>query len=373
MRFSDPRRCLLLQALPGLSSQQLCQLLQYCGGVDALWDSDPARWPPLALPPGLAGRFCRMRDSGRAADPRVDVDAQLMALEAAAARVLCVVDEAYPPLLRTIHDPPPVLYLRGDGDLLLRPQLAVVGARRASSAGLRAARDIAAALAGAGLVVTSGLALGIDGAAHRGALDAGGGSVAVMATGIEQIYPRRHAALARDLLAGGCLVTEFPPGCGPLREHFPRRNRVISGLALGVLVVEAALPSGSLITAGTALEQGREVFTLPWSIYHPAGRGCLQLLRDGAALVQGVEDLLQELQAMVGLQRALSLPAPAPVEQPRVECVDERLLRLIGDGCVAVDELARHSELPLARVVAALSALELAGRVRRQVGGYSRR
>lgn len=363
------RRCLLLQALPGLTARTLVGLLHHCGGVDGLWASEPAQWSLEGLPPGLVADFQRLRDRERSPDPRLDVDRQLAALESLGARALCVTDEAYPPLLRTIHDPPPLLYLRGDGDLLLRPQLAVVGARRASSPGLRAARELAAAAAEAGLVITSGLALGIDGAAHRGALDAGGGSVAVMATGVEQVYPYRHRALAQELLQSGCLLSEFPPGSEPRREHFPRRNRVISGLSLGVLVVEAALPSGSLITAGTALQQGREVFALPWSIHHPGGMGCLQLLRDGAALVRGVEDLLDELAPLVGLQRELSLPATVPATEAAQE---NSLLQLIGDGGVAVDELAQHSGWPVARVLAELSALELAGRIRRRGGTYSR-
>src|SRR6056297_3600998 len=211
-------------------------------------------------------------------------------------------DVAYPPLLSEIHDPPEELYVRGRAEALLQPQVAVVGSRRASSAALRLASQLAGGLSTAGLAVCSGLALGVDGAAHRGALDAGGVSVGVMATGIETIYPRRHAALAAQLLQSGCLLSEFPPGTPPLRENFPRRNRIISGLSLGVLVIEAAPGSGSLITARSALEQGREVFALPWSNLHPGGRGCLQLLRDGAKMVQGVDDVLEELGALYAVQ-----------------------------------------------------------------------
>ena len=197
------------------------------------------------------------------------------AAQAAGAIALAIDDERYPPLLRVIHDPPPLLYVRGDPAVLQEPHLAVVGSRRASPAGLRVAQILTGQVARAGLHICSGLALGIDGAAHRGALEAGGKSVAVMATGIDTIYPHRHLALAAQLEQAGCLVTEFPPGTPPLRQNFPKRNRIISGLSLGVLVVEAALPSGSLITAGAALEQGREVFALPWSMLHDGGRGCL--------------------------------------------------------------------------------------------------
>jgi DNA processing protein len=365
------RRCLSLQSLPGLPGRALCDLLRHCGGVDALWHSEPAQWPALGLAPSVIAAFHRLRE-GRGGDPRVDIEAQLALLQEAAVQVLCIADADYPPLLGIIADPPPVLYLRGQADVLWRPQLAVVGSRRASGPGLRAAHDLSAAAAAAGLVITSGLAQGIDGAAHRGALAGGGASVGVMATGIEQVYPRRHRDLAGALLEAGCLVTELPPGCGPRREHFPRRNRVISGLSLGVLVVEAALPSGSLITAGTALAQHREVFALPWSIHHPGGRGCLQLLRDGAALVQDVGDLFAELESLAGLQRALSLPDGPPSPAPARDPGRDRLLALIGDGSVTVDELAHHSQWPLAQVAASLSQLEWEGLVQRVPGGYTR-
>jgi len=289
---------------------------------------------------------------------------------AVASQVIPLGDDRYPPLLREIHDPPERLYVRGDPALLQRPQLAVVGSRRASPAAIRATETLCSLAVGAGLGICSGLALGIDGAAHRGALAAGGTSIAVMATGIERIYPARHRALAVELEQRGCLVTEFPPGTPPRRGNFPRRNRVISGLSLGVLVVEAALPSGSLITAGTALEQGREVFALPWSILHPGGAGCLRLIRDGAKMVQTVEDILEELGPLYQLQRelagnsGLSLQAPPEKEDP--------VLALLGFETVTVDELVAVSGLPIARVMSALSELELGGRVARCAGGYVR-
>ena len=224
---------------------------------------------------------------------------------AGGASTVAIDDEHYPPLLREIHDPPAQLYVLGDPALLLTPQLAVVGSRGATSAGLRLARDLSGQLSAAGLLVGSGLALGIDTAAHEGALQSGGRTVAVMATGIDQVYPHRNRALARRIAAAGCLVSEFPPGTPPRRHHFPKRNRIISGMALGVVVVEAALPSGSLITAGAALEQGRDVFALPWSPLHEGGLGCLQLLRDGAKMVRAVDDILEEL-GVCGVPRGVS-------------------------------------------------------------------
>jgi DNA processing protein len=289
--------------------------------------------------------------------------------QAVGASVLGIAVEYYPPVRREIHDPPPLLYVRGDPALLCEAQLAVVGSRRASPAGLRVAQAISGELARAGLHICSGLALGIDGAAHRGALDAGGKTVAVMATGIDRVYPLRHKALATQLQQAGCMVTEFPPGMPPLRQNFPQRNRIISGLSLGVLVVEAALPSGSLITAGTAVEQGREVFALPWSMLHDGGRGCLHLIRDRAKMVQGVDDILEELGPLYALQCSYSgsgLPgkkAPPPASW---------LLALVGFEVVALDELVGRSARPAAQVLAELSVLEVAGEVTRTAGGYIR-
>lgn len=300
----------------------------------------------------------------RVADP--DVQAALSAVEA---QQITLKDPRYPALLKTISDPPPQLYVRGDATLLQKPLLAIVGSRRASAMGLKLAEEIAAAAVRTGLAVCSGLALGIDGAAHRGALAGGGNTVAVMATGITQIYPRRHERLGHEIAHAGCLVTEFDPGMPPLPQNFPRRNRIISGLSLGVLVVEAALPSGSLITANTAAAQGREVFALPWSVAHRGGAGCLHLLRDGAKMVQGMDDIVEELASLHNLQLSLldepGSPEPADTEQ-------SELLALIGYEPVGVDQLAALCDMAAQELVAQLSALELSGRISRCPGGYIR-
>ena len=288
-------------------------------------------------------------------------------LERVGAQVLSLRDERYPPLLREIHDPPPLLYARGNPDLLLQPQLAIVGARRATAAGMRLAARIAGSLSSEGMVVTSGLALGIDGAAHRGALDAGGPTIAVLGSGVETIYPRRNQALGEAIISDGCLVSEYPPGTPLHPGRFPRRNRIISGMSLGTLVVEAALPSGSLITAGTAMEQGREVFALPWSLAHKGGAGCLKLLREGAKMVTRVEDILEELGALGGLQLDLlrALHQEAQEREPG-------LLDLVGHEAIGVDELTASSGLATADVLAELSRLELQGSIQRCAGGYIR-
>ena len=369
MPMEETRVCLLLQAVAGIEDAALARLLLHCGSPAALAAGGPALWLEAGLSPVQAGELEQVLLHG---SRRFDTDAQLAALNGVGAGVLPVTDARYPPLLRAIHDPPPLLYVRGDVDLLSRPQLAIVGSRRASPAGLRAARALAGDAVAAGLDITSGLARGIDGAAHQGALDCGGGSIAVVATGIDRVYPAQHRRLANELVQAGCLVSEFPPGVPPLQSNFPRRNRIISGLSLGVLVVEAALPSGSLITARTALEQGREVFALPWSIYHAGGEGCLQLIRDGAKLVQAIGDVLEELGPMYALQQDL-LPSPRlGQEVGELSGRQQRVLELVGYERVSVDELGRVSALPVAVLLAELSFLEMLGAVSRAEGGYIR-
>ena len=291
------------------------------------------------------------------------------ALVALGVQTLSLNDERYPPLLRLIPDPPPLLYVRGDLSLLREPQIAMVGSRRASPAGLRVTDTLARELATLGLHVCSGLALGIDAAAHRGALAAGGHSVAVMATGIDRVYPARHRTLAGELSQRGCLVTEFPPGTAPLRYNFPRRNRIISGLSLGVVVVEAALPSGSLITASTATAQGREVFALPWSMLHRGGHGCLQLLRDGAKMVRELQDIVEELGPLYACQRDMFA---AVDEVSSAHAGQQTLLDLVGFEACSLDQLVVSADLPVEQVLDQLSRLEMAGLVQRCAGGYIR-
>ncbi len=367
------RLCLQLHSLPHLSDSALCALLLHYGSPEAVLASPTRDWPALGVSAAAraSARSWQQQGGHPAADE--DLEARLAALSDLAARVITICDDDYPALLRTIHDPPPLLYLRGDAGLLQRAQLAVVGSRRPSPAGLRAAKGLCTELAEAGLVITSGLALGIDSAAHRATLEAGGSTVAVMATGIDRIYPARHRGLAGEILEQGCLVTEFPPGSPPLRDHFPRRNRVVTGLCLGTLVVEAALPSGSLISAQSALEQGREVFALPWAVYHPGGRGCLHLLRDGANLVLGADDVLAALGPLFRCQRELRGDLAAVPSAPDGLAGDRRrVLERVGYEVVSVDQLAQYCGLPVAAVAAHCSALEVRGLLSRRQGGYIR-
>jgi len=281
-------------------------------------------------------------------------------------RLLALDDPAYPPLLREIAAPPLLLYVKGDPALLARPALAIVGSRNATVQGAGTARAFAAALSEAGFTIVSGLALGIDAAAHEGALGGAGATVAVMGTGADRIYPRRNDALARRIAAQGCLVSEYSLGIGPLAANFPRRNRIISGLACGVLVVEAAAASGSLITAHVANEQGRDVFAIPGSIHAPLAKGCHRLIKEGATLVESIDDLLEALQA-APLRSALAptLPDAAAELAP--------LLLALEAGPLHGDLLAGLTDTDPGFLAGQLLALEMAGHVERLPGGLFQR
>ncbi|MCP5142609.1 MAG: DNA-protecting protein DprA [Chromatiales bacterium] len=301
------------------------------------------------------------------------VDADLAWAAQARCRILTFDDADYPALLKEIPDPPPMLFVRGDVGALSMPQLAMVGSRKASRAGVQTAQEFSAALAGAGLTITSGLALGIDAAAHRGAVDAGGVTVAVMGTGPDSLYPPRNRSLAEAIVERGALVTEYPTGTPVLANNFPRRNRVISGLAVGTLVVEAALRSGSLITARLAMEQGREVFAIPGSIHNPMARGCNALIKQGAKLVETASDIADELGAMFGLlDEGLARPPDEPASG-ELDADYQRLLDAVGFEPISVDGIVELSQLTPDEVSSMLLLLELQGRVEALPGGrYSR-
>lgn len=282
--------------------------------------------------------------------------------------LLTCLDPQYPRLLREIARPPVLLFVAGDKELLARAQLAIVGSRNPTPAGLENARAFADTLTRAGLVVTSGLALGIDGAAHRGALDADGRSIAVLGTGLDRIYPARHEELASRLVRHGALVSEFPLGTAPKAENFPRRNRVISGLSLGTLVVEAAAQSGSLITARCAGEQGREVFAIPGSIHSPLARGCHALLREGAKLVESAQDIIEELASLA----ALTAPPLPEGEESALMCDDPQqtaLLTHIGHDPISIDTLVERSGLTAHSISSMLVEMELLGIIAACPGG----
>ncbi len=286
-----------------------------------------------------------------------------------AASILTLADAGYPSLLKEITDPPPVLYVYGDVDCLALPQLAMVGTRSPTPTGREIALEFARHLGGMGLTITSGLALGIDAASHRGALDAGGYTVAVVGTGLDRVYPARHRELAHEIAGQGALVSEFPPGTPPLAKNFPRRNRIISGLSMGVLVVEAAQQSGSLITARLASEQGREVFAVPGSIHNPQARGCHQLLRQGAKLVETAQDIIEELGGLIGYQLSpASTDEPAPVFELDQEY--RKVLDCVGHEPTPVDTVVERSGLTADAVCSMLLVLELQGLIVTTAGGH---
>ncbi|MBB3103027.1 DNA-processing protein DprA [Azomonas macrocytogenes] len=343
---------LRLHLLPELGPRRLRRLLDAFPDAGSAFSAPASAWRALGLPASCADHRRSEQVRQRA------VQAQVW-LQTPGRHLVMWDDPAYPALLAELPDAPPLLYVEGNPALLERPQLAMVGSRRASRPGLDNAHSFAVSLAGAGFVVTSGLALGIDGAAHQGALDAGGQTVAVLGTGLARLYPQRHASLAQAIIEqGGALVSELPLDSPPQASNFPRRNRIISGLSLGVLVVEASPSSGSLITARQAIEQGREVFAIPGPIHHPGARGCHQLIREGAVLVECVQDMLEALrgwQRIAPPSEAVAIATPVAAEHP--------LLRHLLAVPLSSEALALACGQPLPQVLVALTELELDGRI----------
>lgn len=352
---------------PGLTGDHVQALAaEAAGDLQRLCEPDViAR---VTLPPAAREFLARPDEEAIRAD--------LEWLRISGARLLLWGEEDYPRQLAATRGAPAVLYVMGSVEALKAPQLAIVGARGASPAGRAIARELAGALAQAGLTITSGLAVGIDAASHEGALAAGGRTVAVLGTGLDRMYPPENAGLAARIRAAGALISEFPPGTGPQRQNFPRRNRVISGLALGTLVVEAAHGSGSLITARQAGEQGREVFAVPGSIRSPLSRGCHRLIRDGAHLVETPADVLAQLQSFNTFQELGSSSgggvegrkAPpgggAPLDKDY-----EMLLDALGFEPATIDVLVARSGLSGESVASMLLILELEGRIAPYPGG----
>ncbi len=331
----------------------------------------------LAALPDLAARGKDGGGGGKAparysAAPEHPVSAEIAAVRSAGARYIFHDSPDYPPMLRHCDGAPPILIARGDAAVAAQSCVAVVGARNASAAAVRLARQLAGELAERGHAVVSGLARGIDTAAHAGALAAGGGTIGVIASGIDIAYPPGNAALQEEVAAKGLLLTEHPPGTEPIARLFPARNRIIAGIALGTLVVEAAPGSGSLITARLAGEYGREVMAIPGSPLDPRSRGCNALIREGAILVQGVEDVIELITSFQGVPRSAlreeaGIYAPQPPEEP--EDASEVVTALLSPAPVSIDELIRQTGASAGAVQMALIELELAGRLERHAGG----
>ncbi len=293
---------------------------------------------------------------------------ELAWLEQPGNHVICYNDEHYPALLKQTTNYPPLLYASGNIDLLASPQIAIVGSRHCSPGGAKTAFDFASLLSKSGLTITSGMASGIDAQAHRGALLSSGHTIAVTGTGLDRIYPSGNRQLAYDIHEHGLLVSEFPLGTDPRSENFPRRNRIISGLCVATLVVEATQRSGSLITARQAAEQGREVFAIPGSIHNPQSRGCHQLIRDGARLVEQASDIIEELGSLLGF-----IAEQQPIEQgDKTSMLDpesQRLLDTIGYDPVSSDALVERSGLTIDKLSSMLVLLELNDFIQSAPGG----
>lgn len=346
----------------GLGVRTTLSLIEQFGSAAAVVDA-----PASALKRhGASDEACRNLSNPDLAQ----IDADLAWCEGERRGLIVWTDPRYPARLRDIASAPAALFYRGDPELLGLPQIAIVGSRNATPQGLETAEGFAAELARRGLAITSGLALGIDGAAHRGALSADGMTVAVCGTGLDRVYPARHKALAEEIDRRGLLVGEFAPGTAPRAENFPRRNRLIAGLTLGVLVVEAARESGSLITARLAAEQGREVFAIPGSIHNLMARGCHQLIRHGAKLVETVDDILEELGPQVGAWlRKARHEAPVASAGPSATHRHQPMLDAIGDSPQSVDSLVEKLGLGVDAINTGLIELELEGLIATLPGG----
>lgn len=343
---------LRLHRLPEVGLRRFQTLIEAFGSASSALSAPATAWRTLGIPAAA----CEAR---RSPEVRDGASAAMAWLERPGQHLLMWDQPCYPPLLGEIDDAPPLLFVAGNPALLERPQLAIVGSRRATPPALDNAAMFSRYLAKAGFTITSGLAVGVDGAAHRAALEAGGSTIGVLGTGLEKLYPQRHQSLVQAMIErGSAVVSEFPLDAGPLPSNFPRRNRIISGLSLGVLVVEASLASGSLISARLAAEQGREVYALPGSIHHPGAKGCHQLIRDGALLVESVEQILDSLRGWQNLP-------PAPVDKPA-----HPLLALLHAQPQTSEGLARSSGQPMAQVLASLTELELEGRVSNEAGRW---
>jgi len=362
---------LTLLRAPGLGGAGLRALLQRAGTARAIC-RDPRSLRASAGLDQTALEWMADPDTAR-------LDADLAWLAQPGHRLLRCDEADFPPQLETIPQPPAALFVAGDPAALLGPQVAIVGARSATAQGLANARDFARTLSHAGLTVTSGMADGIDGAAHAAALEAGGQTVAVVGTGPDLVYPRKHRDLAARIVERGAIVSEFPPGTEARPDHFPRRNRLIAGLALGTLVVEAGLQSGSLITARLAVEAGREVFALPGSIHNPLAKGCHRLLRDGARLVETAAEVIEALVPAAQAQGAglrARLETVGTPEAPQSSSDDHgqdpdyvSLLAALGDVPTSLDELAERTRLAPAALSSMLLLLELEGAVGPAVNG----
>ena len=347
------RDWLCLSLISGVGPRTLTALIDHFESATAVLDA-PRR--ELAKVQGVGSKIASAVASAR---DSIDVDAEWNLCQQENINILTRPDPTYPRMLREIHDPPATLFCRGT--LIADDNLAIgiVGSRHATRYGLAQAERLAGSLARAGMTIVSGLARGIDAAAHRGALDAGGRTIAVLGSGVLNIYPPEHQDLASAVAASGSLMSESPPRFQPLSGSFPQRNRIITGLSLGVIVVEAAQRSGALISARHAMEQGREVFAVPGRVDSRSSRGCHQLIRDGARLVESADDVLDELGPLV---ESLTREDNSQIRHPgelKLNEMEQKVLQGIGDEATSIDQVVAETGLPVAKVLSTLSVLEM--------------
>jgi DNA processing protein len=356
------KACAVLARTPALTAEHVHALVAEAGSLEQALTR--ALHLKVELPNAARLYLASLDEAALAAD--------LAWIEASRTQLLPCTSPAYPPMLARIAGAPPVLYVQGDIEVLSMPQLAMVGSRNPTAGGRDTAKEFAAFFAQAGLTITSGLALGIDAASHEGALAADGFTIAVCGCGLDEIYPPQNLGLATRIRERGAVVSEFPPRAKPLRAYFPQRNRIISGLSLGTLVVEAARRSGSLITARHAVEQGREVFAIPGSIHNPLSKGCHKLIREGAKLVEIAADVLGEL-AIPLRGQTLTTPVNGPGATTSTgSALDkeyEMLLDALGFEPTSIDALTGRLQLPSESIASMLLILELEGRVAPYPGG----
>ena len=362
------RRLALLARAPGLAATQLLALAAVDPALERIDHATRESLAPLDLTTAQYGWL--------AAPDQARIDADLVWLGSCGGSLLAANSPAYPPLLALLPDAPAVLYVRGDVRVLAEPQIAMVGSRNPTAGGRDTARRFAGQFARAGLGVTSGLALGIDAASHEGALAAGGVTTAVLGCGLDIVYPAENRALAERIVASGAVISEFPPGTPPLKAHFPQRNRIIAGLSAGTVVVEAACRSGSLITARLAGVAGREVFAVPGSILNPMARGCHELIRQGAKLIERTEDVLCDLKISLADQLVgtpMANGPGAPTGAPVLDKAYRILLDALAFEPASVDSLIERTGLNSESIASMLLILELDGHVAPHPGGrYSR-
>ena len=343
--------------IPGIGRVRFAQLENYFGSMEKAWQAAPAELKKAGLERNVVQAIATWQ-------PKISPDEEMAKLSHYGVEVFTYKDDVYPSRLKEIYDYPPLLYVRGE----LVPQdewcLAVVGTRRATVYGRQVTEEIVTDLAQSHITVVSGLARGIDAIAHQAALDAGGRSLAIFACGLDSVYPSENAALARRIMGQGALISEYPLGTRPRADNFPRRNRIMSGLSLGVLVVEADVTSGAMITAQFALEQNREVFAVPGSILSPASRGTNHLIQEGAKLVRDYTDILEELNLMT-IARQMEMREMLPASE-----TESLLLKHLSAEPTHIDEVCRSSGLPVATVSSTLAMMELKGLVK-QMGPMS--